>query len=548
MIESAKDLARDLLEADICVVGTGAAGIPLALELAESNRQVLLIESGGFKESKEVQALYQGGVIDEALHSPSDKYRQRRFGGSTTIWGGRCMPFDPIDFERRDYIPDSGWPIGYDDLAPFYSKAHEYLELGCYEYDARKVFNPPAAPMFKDYEGIAFSTEGLERFSCPTDIGKRYRGRIENSSAIRCITDLNITYIRLRQDGLRVDCLDAKTLNGKSFKIKAGKFILAMGGIEIPRLMLVSRDVQKQGVGNDNDILGRFYMCHIAGNVGSLQIKGPVSNVTHGYEISPDGIYCRRRIQLNPDRQKELGVSNLVARLHFPKITDPSHKSGILSGLFVARRLISYEYSKRLKDGEKPSIGLYLRHFWNIFAGPVDTVKFLYHWLTKRTLAKRKFPSVILPNKNNNFSLEIHAEQIPLADSRITILEEKDILGVPKVNIDWKYCRKDIELVEKTLKAFAEDISTQGIGEFNYDEKDFENELMRFGAYGGHHIGATRMGNDPRTSVVDKNCQVHGISNLFIASCSVFPTSSQANPTLTITAMAIRLADFLKGK
>jgi len=178
----------------------------------------------------------------------------------------------------------------------------------------------------------------------------------------------------------------------------------------------------------------------------------------------------------------------------------------------------------------------------------VDTVKFLYHWLTKRTLAKRKFPSVILPNKNNNFSLEVHAEQIPIADSRITILEEKDTLGVPKVCIDWKYCKQDVELAEKTLKAFAEDISAQGIGEFKYDEQNFEHELLRFGAYGGHHIGATRMGDDPQTSVVDKNCQVHDINNLFIASCSVFPTSSQANPTLTITAMAIRLADFLKGK
>ncbi len=547
MIESAKDLASELLEADICIVGTGAAGIPLALELAESGQQVLLIESGHFKQSKEVQALYEGEVVDEAMHCPSDKYRQRRFGGSTTIWGGRCMPFDPIDFEQRDYIPESGWPISYDDLLPFYVKANKYLEAGQYEYDARKAFDPPAPPMFKGYEGITFSTEGLERFSRPTDVGKCYRDRIEKSSTIRCVTDLNVTYIQLQQDGSQVEHLNAKTLDGKGFKITANKFVLAMGGIEIPRLMLASRDVQKQGVGNDHDILGRFYMCHIAGNVGSLQIKGPVSNVTHGYEVSPDGIYCRRRIQLKPNKQKELGVSNLVARLHFPKITDPSHKSGILSGLFMARRLISYEYSKRLKDGESPSIGLFLRHFWNILTGPVDTVKFLYHWLTKRTLAKRKFPSVILPNKNNNFSLEVHAEQIPIADSRITIIDEKDTLGVPKVCIDWKYCKQDVELAEKTLKAFAEDISAQGIGEFKYDEQNFEHELLRFGAYGGHHIGATRMGDDPQTSVVDKNCQVHDINNLFIASCSVFPTSSQANPTLTITAMAIRLADFLKG-
>ncbi|MBP6058446.1 MAG: GMC family oxidoreductase [Nitrosomonas sp.] len=547
MIKSASSIEHDVvIETDICVVGAGAAGIPMALEFELTSTQVLLLESGDFKEDQKTQELYSGSVSDEAMHSPTDKYRQRRFGGSTTIWGGRCMPFDPIDFEKRDYIPHSGWPITANDLAEFYPKANNYLEAGYCHYDARIAFRPAAKPMFEGFTSSAFSMEGLERFSCPTDLGKRYQHRLIQSNNINLLLNANVTTIALNNLGTDVDFLQIATLSGNTFKVKAKCYVLAMGGIETTRLMLTSNNIHKHGIANHHDILGRFYMCHIAGNVGKLKINGATSKVQHGYEISPEGIYCRRRIQLAADKQKELGISNMVFRLHFPKITDPSHKSGILSGLFLAKSFVSYEYGKRLKDSEETTLKLYIQHVMNVLTDPLNTIKFLIHWLTKRTFAERKFPSVILPNKTNQFSLEVHAEQLPNKNSRIHLTNEKDALGMPKIHIDWQYLAEDVEAVKKNLTLFSEEIAKNNIGDFEFDADNLETELMRFGAYGGHHVGTTRMGNDPETSIVNKDCRVHGVSNLYIASSSIFPTSSQANPTLTITAMALRLATHIK--
>jgi choline dehydrogenase-like flavoprotein len=547
MIESANGIkSGSVLLTDVCIVGAGAAGISMALEMAGKGRRVLLLESGASTAHANIQALYKGQVTDEKLHSPPDKYRQRQFGGSTTTWGGRCMPFDPIDFESRSYIPNSGWPIGYADLAPFYPKANHYLEAGLFEYDADHAFEPPAPPLVKGFRSERLRTNGLERFSCPTNMAARYAARLSAMNDVRVVLEANCTAIKLNTDGTAVHFLEVSTLNGIRFTVEAMDFVLAIGGIEVARLLLASHDVHRNGIGNLHDVVGRYYMCHIAGNVGKLAINGPVKNVRHGYEVSPDGIYCRRRLQLTEDAQRGLAVSNMVARLHFAKITDPSHGNGVLSGLFLARHFISYEYGKRLNDGNGHSFGLYLRHVWNVIAGPVDTLAFLAHWVAKRTLAARKFPSVILRNRTNRFSLEVHAEQVPRADSRITLSDTKDALGMPHVKVDWRYGEEDIDMIRTSLKAIGQEFAASGAGTFEFDEKSLEEDLLRFGAYGGHHVGTTRMGIDPNTSVVDANCAVHGVSNLYIASSSVFPTSSQANPTLTIVALALRLAKHLE--
>lgn len=546
MIDTANDIAQDsVLEADICIVGAGAAGISMALELSGQGRQVLLLEAGLEQADEATQALYGGEVADERMHSPPDKYRQRRLGGSTTIWGGRCMPFDPIDFEARGYIPHSGWPITHADVAPYFAPANDYLEAGEYEYDARRAIRPAVPPLFEGFHSERLRTDGLERFSCPTDLGNRYRHRLAQAPDIRVLLGANCVGLRLAPDGSRVDTLDIATLQGRRFKVRASQVVLAVGGLETARLLLASNDVAPHGIGNQHDVVGRYYMCHIAGNVGSLVIHGPTAKVRHGYEISPDGIYCRRRLHLSEDEQRRLGAPNMVARLHFPKITDPAHRNGVLSGLFLAQSFISYEYGKRLKDGAERGWAHRLRHLGNVLLDPIDTTRFLWNWITKRTLATRKFPSVILRNKTNRFSLEVHAEQIPRADSRVTLSPERDALGLPRLRVDWRYGPDDVDGVRKTLRAISEELAASGIGRFDFDDAGLEEELMRFGAYGGHHVGTARMGSDPRSSVVDADCRVHGVANLFIASSAVFPTSSQANPTLMIVAMGLRLAHHL---
>lgn len=549
MIDDATHIQQGAcLQTDVCIVGAGPAGIALALDLSDRGLSVMLLESGHLDLDAKTQALYEGEVADERMHSPPDKYRHRRLGGSSAIWGGRCMPMDPIDFESRNYVADSGWPISYTDLLPYYPKANALAEAGRFSYDAVDALGATAAPMIRGFNSTQIRTTGLERFSCPTHFGTRYFKRLQLAPGVQVWLGANCIRLGLYADGRSLQAAEFATLSGNRFSVSARATVLATGGIETARLMLGSNDISPAGVGNLHDVVGRYYMCHIAGNVGTLSLKGPTSNVLHGYEVAPEGIYCRRRLSVTADEQRRRGLANAVARLHFPRITDPSHRNGVLSGLFLARKLISYEYGKRLNDGDAASLGDYTRHLLNVVTDPLDTSAFLTHWLTKRTLADRKFPSVILRNRTNRFSLEMHGEQTPMANSRVTLSDKVDVLGMPKVRVDWRYSPADIESLRRTLDLIAQEFEVSGTGRFEYHRETLEQDLTRFGAYGGHHIGTARMGHDVRSSVVNADCQVHTVHNLFVAGSAVFPTSSQANPTLTLIALALRLGDTLSRR
>jgi choline dehydrogenase-like flavoprotein len=543
VIEDARGIPHgNVVQADLCIVGTGAAGIPLALTLSGRGLSIVVLEGGHLKDHAPTQSLYAGEVADDRLHSPPDRYRNRRFGGSTATWGGRCVPFDPVDFLERSHVPGSGWPISYQDIARYYPQANAWAEAGLFEYNADAIFGSPEQAMFRGFRSDVVRTDSLERFSCPTHFGVRYAHRLRVAGDIRLLLGANCTGLKI--NGGRIESADVATLDGNRFKVAATRFVLASGGIESARLLLASNDACPAGIGNEHDQVGRYYSCHIAGNVGRLTVHGPAHNVRHGYEIAPDGVYCRRRLSLTAAEQSRIGAGNVVARLHFPRIADPSHRNGVLSMLYLGRRFISYEYGKRLNDGEA-GLATYVRHAANVVADARDTAAFFGHWLRKRTLAQRKFPSVILRNRNNRFSLEVHSEQFPNRDSRITLCESRDALGVQRVRVDWRYTQADIDSVRKTLAVFAQEFDRSGIARLEFDQDTLERDLTRFGAYGGHHIGTTRMGADPRHSVVDRDCRVHSTDNLYVCSSSVFPTSSQANPTLTIIALALRLADHL---
>ena len=453
------------------------------------------------------------------------------------------MPFDPIDFEKRDYIAESGWPINYQDVAQYYPEASKLCEIGEPNFTINNA-QENAPNIIKGFSSDIISTQSIEKFSCPTNFAQRYGHRLESNANVTVILHSNCTAIELTEDGKSVSYLQVKTLKNTSFKVSAKKFIIAMGGLETPRLLLASCSVNKAGVGNEHDVVGRYYMCHMAGNIGEVKLNGSVHEVYHNYFLSPDGIYSRRRLSLYEDIQKEQKIGNMIARLHFPRISDPIHKIGVLSSLYIVKNLISYEYGKRLNDGSIKPLE-YIKHLFNIITDPVDITKFLIHWITKRTFAARKFPSIILSNRNNLFSFDVHGEQEPNVNSRVSLIDATDPLGMPQIKVDWHYTKNDILTVKRTLDIFAAEFERKNIGTVYYDESKIEEELLRFGAYGGHHIGTARMGNDVKNSVVDANCKVHGVSNLFIAGSSVFPTSSQANPTLTIVAMSLRLADHL---
>jgi choline dehydrogenase-like flavoprotein len=534
------------LQADLCIVGAGAAGISMALDLAGSGIDVLLLESGGRTEESDTQALYAGIVADTRLHSPPDRYRQRRFGGTTTIWGGRCMPFDPIDFETRDYVPHSGWPLSRDTLTPYYTRANRISEAGAFAYTAEEAFERPTRPIIEGYRSAFFTSNSLERFSCPTDFGARYGHRLEAALNVRTVLHANVTHLQLDREGGSIDRVSVRSLQGRQFAVRAKEFVLATGGLEVPRLLLASHDVQKSGVGNRYDVVGRYYMCHLAGTIGAIKIAGSLSSVWHGYEVSDEGIYCRRRFALRETAQRTMRLGNFVARLHHPRITDPSHRNGVLSLLFLAQHFIPYEYRMRLAHGGSRGLHAWLQHFRNVAFGSLDAAGFAWHMLRDRKLAERKYPSIIIKSKANLYSLDFHAEQQPNPSSRVGLATQEDALGMPRISVDWRYTAADVDTVSRSIALLAEDFRQSGIATFDYDPESVETEMTRYGAYGGHHIGTARMGTDPRSSVVNSDCRVHGVRNLFIAGAATFPTSSQANPTLTVIALALRLSAHLK--
>jgi choline dehydrogenase-like flavoprotein len=270
--------------------------------------------------------------------------------------------------------------------------------------------------------------------------------------------------------------------------------------------------------------------------------------VHHGYEISAEGIYCRRRLALRPEVQRSQRLGNFVARLHHPRITDPAHRSAVLSLLYLAKPLVPYEYSKRLHGDGHASLRNWLRHVGNVVTGPFEAMAFAWHLLRDRKLAKRKFPTIIVKSKANLYSVDFYAEQQPDPASRVMLDEgAPDALGMPRLRIDWRYTAGDVDTVKRAVALLAAEFERTGVGRLEYEPQAVEAEITRDGALGGHHIGTARMGSDPRDSVVDLDCRVHGIDNLFVASSATFPTSSQANPTLTIVALSLRLAEHLRS-
>lgn len=547
MIVDARQIpAGELLHADLCIVGAGSAGITLALALENSGLDVIVLESGGDEPDAATQQLYAGTVADPRLHPPPESYRVRRFGGSTTLWGGRCMPLDAIDFDAREPIAHSGWPITLADLLPYYPRANSLCEAGDFAYSSDNAFDAPLRPMIGGFESTLFSTHTLERFSCPTHFGARYRARLEQGG-VRVLLHANLCRLPMsRHHARQVGVAEVRVMNGATFNVAARAYVLATGGLEVPRLLLNNRGASGRGLGNAHDVVGRYYMSHLAGTIGTLDLAR-ASSVWHGYDVSEEGIYCRRRLALRAEAQRALRTGNFVARLHHPRIPDAGHGNGILSALYLARGIVPYEYAKRLYDGTPDgSAGATLAHLKNVVADAPNTVRFLAHWLFKRTLAERKFPSVIVRPTNLRFSLDFHAEQEPNPASRVTLGEETDALGLRRIHVDWRYTGQDVATVSRALQALKREIQRSGVGRFDYDPAQVETEMTRYGAYGGHHIGTARMGLDARTSVVDANCRLHESDNVYVASAAVFPTSGQANPTLSIVALALRLADHLR--
>jgi len=531
------------IDCDVCIVGAGAAGITLALELEKTGKRIILLEAGGMNRSGKSQDLYRGYLADQNHHVPLHSDRYRQLGGTTAIWGGRSIPFESIDFETRAYVPYSGWPITRRDLDPYYQNAHDYCECGQFVYDSDVALSHTTKEMITGLVDDKIITTNIERWSPPTHFGKAYRKRLKHASNVHVYLNAICTNIDVTADGKEVAKLEVRTFRGNKFFIIPRDVILSGGGLEVTRLLLASNKEHKDGIGNHSKWLGRGYMCHINGIAARVKFNDKVK-IIFGYEVDQEGVYCRRRILISEKTQRELEILNIHFLLDRPLMDDPSHRSGILSLGYFAKKIGQKRVQLQHSEGKYT---LYWRHLYNILSGSPEIFTVLPNWFRKRFIHGRRIPSLLTESKSNSYYLYYHSEQIPNENSRVMLSDSRDYFGVPRLLLDYRISDADVKSIHHAHQIIDEELRKNGVGYLIYESNDPRKLIRTHQATLGHHIGTTRMADDPSKGVVDKNCKVHGISNLYISSSSTFPTCSQANPTLTIVAMAIRLADHFKS-
>ncbi|QJD94400.1 hypothetical protein HH214_00185 [Mucilaginibacter robiniae] len=337
---------------------------------------------------------------------------------------------------------------------------------------------------------------------------------------------------------------------GRKNKIFARQFILAAGGIENPRMLLMS--VSKafpQGIGNQHDNVGRFYMSHL---IGSYSAINPYNreNLLFDFEKDKEGVYCRRRWWISPKAQHEKQIGNIIMFLH-RSMDAIGHRDPLFSGVFLAKEAMSIVHQKRLGlmyKRLKTSAPAIKEHLHTIVKeGPAMLPQVFK--LAKMRFAKRRLPFILPDVNSSDLYLYYQSEHFPNPQSRITLSSETDALGLPLPVIDVQFQPLDIETVVAAHRMFAQQFTSKHLGEIRFDEAELrsylQDKIINFNS-AAHHLGTTRMAEDPAEGVVDANCQVHGVSNLYIAGSSVFATGGHANPTLTILALALKLADHLK--
>jgi choline dehydrogenase-like flavoprotein len=499
-----------VIEGDICIVGAGAAGISMALQFSGSSRKVILLEGGGFDYEERMQDLY-AGTSSGQRYFPLRSIRLHYFGGTTGHWAGFCAPFDDIDFSEREWVPHSGWPIGKADLDPYYVKAHEILELGPYDY--REEY---WKPRMKGWNPLPFDRKvvwnKLWQFSPPTRFGKKYRDPIVQSKNVHLYTYAQVTNIHSDRSGKHIDSLTIKNHTGKEQTVRAKKFILACCAIQNARLLLASDDSSPKGIGNENDLVGRYFMEHIEMKSAELFLGKPDDLYMYMWNF---GTKVRSELAISPDHQKKLAILNGTSSLS-PLESAKKQKAFIdnwedASGNGMA---------KEMRELDVPSAG--------------DT---------KTEVDKA------LQKGYASFQLFTRIEQAPNPESRITLGSEKDELGLRRAHLHWQFTDLEKRSIRAIHSLIGKEAGRSGVArvrllEYLHDPQD--DSWPSFTGGGWHHMGTTRMHSDPKKGVVDAHCKVHGVDNLYIAGSSCFTTAGAPNPTLTLVALSLRLAEHIR--
>lgn len=505
-----------LLQADVCVVGAGVAGLALALRLSERNLRVLLLESGDLRHGADAQVLNDG--VSEDGDYPFRASRSRGFGGTSRLWYGACIELDPCDFGRRAWLPFSGWPIAAGDVGPYYEATRPLFSI------------PELATAAREIEATPFHGGGLEAkvvaHSNPRDLGRRFWPRIAASSNVECRFDATVTHLHHSKDGRRLDRLVARSRAGETMSVVAEHFVLACGGIENARLLLASPGAEGRGVGNRRDTVGRYHMEHPMRACGFLPV-GAKSRALVPFtdRETAGGIDVIGTFGLSREIRERHGLLDMhlrVFRFHALE-TRPS----VIAGKAAMRRIA------RGGTGRMQAAARLLRS-----AAAPAAMRYLA-WHAAGKLSRRA------PFDHVRFTAFL--EQEPDPENRITLDGRRDRFGVPLPRLSWRESDFMRQSHRRSLDLLARAFLDNGLGRFVHDQArtDF---LSHYDQYGLHQMGSTRMSDDPRSGVVDGNCRVHGMTNLFMAGSSVFPTGGAANPTWTIAALAFRLGDHISDR
>lgn len=477
------------IEADLAIVGGGACGITLARRLSRPGHDVVLLEGGGRQYDEASQELYRGSAEGTCL-GPENEYlsstRLRYFGGTTNHWAGWCRPMDPMDMERRDWLAHSGWPIGYDEMARHFAGAEEMLELLPFARSKGTDYG-----RWSLFEASDLLIKEIFHLSPPVRFRLKYQDELARA---RVVLNATVTRIRLDPDGRRVASLEVAAAPGRPFTVRARFVVLAAGGVENPRLLLVSDDVQPDGIGNANDFVGRYFMDHPHRRLGQVLLRHPPDRLMQ-YRSRPNG---------GQKRFPVIGLRESYRRQH-----------GLLGATVQIVR------KQRVDDGD-----------------PVARTLSALDELRNPDWSNEQPPLVAL--------LNIRSEQAPNPESRVTLADELDPNGVRRAKLDWRLGEQDLRTIRETGRLVAAELARTGVGRV---QSHIDPDDPWIGTVGGeHHVGTTRMAANASTGVVDSDCRVFGVDNLYIAGSSVYPTAGFVNPTFTLVTLTLRLAEHLERK
>lgn len=527
MIVDANTLKNaEFFKADICILGGGVAGIVLANELLNSNKSIILLESGHEHYETPTQELYKAESVPQLFPNPMVS-RLRFLGGSSNHWENSTERFDPIDFEKREWVSDSGWPIRYEELDQYYSDAEEYCGVGregySFDFWKNKLNSTDVFSKSKLFDSVVSKAPFL-----PTRFFAEYGESLVGSKSIRIIKNANVVDLEYDRETQAVKTVKFRTFQDLSHKVNASVFIMCMGGIENARMLLHFNEKHDDQLGNQFNNVGRYFMEHPTIRAAHLLPfhDDTLDPIYLGTMVDSLNVRVRGRASLSGSAQYKHQTNNL--RMYFVKQSKIALSDGISSSHLISDSLSDAELSDDFG-----------KHLMNI----IKDIDHIAESFIKKELDVSLFDNAY---EFGGYQIISMIEQTPDRENRIKLGSERDALGLKKVKIDFRVSESDKQAAWKTLELLSQDQAIQSIGRIRLLK---ERESRIWGSqlgFGQHHMGTTRMANNAENGVVDSSLKVFGTKNLYVSGSSVFPTGGHVPPTLTIVAMSIRLARELR--